>query len=213
MNTKIENLAKEYVEAFDLQQMLTYQNLILREITRDTWQFRKIEHLFLVSKVLLDILSCMEETDKKYKNVIFLTLYCLLRFISETRKKHLIEERCSEYTEASIMAFILISEHRDFVEMEILMPRFQNNAEASAYQLIGLLSVFYWIYKFSSINICLDDDLDERFNNALKESEQVTNVPDNDTQNKVENLVFDNMSTLVKDMECTFDIHDEFDLF
>ena len=70
MNTKIENLAKEYVEAFDLQQMLTYQNLILREITRDTWQFRKIEHLFLVSKVLLDILSCMEETDKKYKNLV-----------------------------------------------------------------------------------------------------------------------------------------------
>lgn len=208
--TKIEKLAKSYIETSDSREQLGYQNEILSEITKDTWQFRSVTHAYLVGKVLFNILSYRHFKDNGLQDrVLKLALYCLFKLILEIRNQYKKEERSSEYAQASAMLLILLDENRYCISEKCLMPYLNNDPNQAVRQMYGLILVCYWNYKLSSVTSILDDDVNIRLETSISNYPQINNKIEPKALKSLEDHVFYNIDALVKIFESSFDIYED----
>lgn len=203
MNTEIENLSKEYINALK-PCVIEYRNKIFQSISQNTKQFCLIEHYYIVSKTLFYILTEIDKSHKKYKDVILLTYYCLFKYILNIRDHNKKEECCSEFAEASALAFILISENIEFIKNEILQFYLPDNTDSIIDHTIKHLCVCYWNYYFSPINIHMENELHTRLNDAVKKNAKILKNQNTNIPKEFEESVYKNIATIITSIERIF---------
>lgn len=192
----VEKLSTAIIESLEKNDIGSYKHyrneLIIRVANQDFFSLEDIKSYFIVGKALFLILDDMYKTPPLlYKRVVLCAIYCLLKTIINDKYD---KEECTVH--ASVMLYILFSENKDFIGGEYMISKLRNNAEAAAYQFIGMQNVFYWKYKLSNKNIQISQRTEQRITSAVSPS--TSKIPDESTRKKVIDFEYDNFSSLLE---------------
>ena len=192
----VEKLSTSIVESLEKNDIGSYKHyrneLIIRVANQDFFSLEDIKSYFIVGKALVLILDDMYKNPPLlYKRVVLCAVYCLLKTIINDKYD---KEECTVH--ASVMLDILFSENKDFIGGEYMISKLRNNAEAAAYQFVGMQNVFYWKYKLSNKNIQISQRTEQRVTSAV--SPPISKIPDENTRKKVVDFEYDNFSSLLE---------------
>lgn len=202
----VENLSVEIIKSLKDDNITSYklyrEELIIRVANQDFFNLEDIGNYFIVGKALTLILDDMYKTPPLlFKRIVMSAIYCLLKTIIKDKYD---KEECTMY--ASVLLYILFSENKDFIGGEYLMSKLRNNAEAAAYQFVGMQNVFYWKYKLSNQNLQFPERIEQRLACAI--SPAAPNIPDESTRKKIIDFEYDNFASLLDcipmDIETTY---------
>lgn len=209
MANKIEELSCKLINSYTenkSEELSYYCNTIVKEISKDTYQFTRIRPNYIVSKALFYSLYEINPSHKYYNDMVLVTYYSLLRCIYSEREDDNVSK--ADKIAASALAFVLIDNNHQLIGEFLLNGHLISNTEGTINNVIAQIVAYYWNYKHASINIVFD----KRINKLLEVTESTwknrISPSDNTTQNKVRNFVDENNKILLKELECILiDLH------
>lgn len=207
----LKERATQLIKAIEDQDSATFNRCrvsIVAELADNDYMINPSENIFkftsitdnlLVGRALTILLYDMSKTGPIYRRIVIAALYCLLKTIIQDKAG-----KNKETVAASMLLLILFQENEDFIGGEYIARGVRYNAEAAAYQFIGMTCVFYWIYKLSSFNIEIDSITSERFQKALEHT--ILDMHDENYRSKVIDFEFNNFDSMLKTLPLDFEL-------
>lgn len=211
----IEQLSISLVNAYNDNNKITFQTCcrsLVKEIKSDTYQFKSLEHYYIVSRALFYVLNEIGANDRNYNSICYVLYYTLLKCIC-IRGNRDYDTYKFEKKASSKLAFLLLIKNNQFILNEILVPRF-NSIEISSTQFKWQLMVFYLNDIQSNVNVIIDERIEKLYKQVLSLAESIRIQARQlyDHRKDIVEFVNETMNDLIKSIEITFDINDEFDL-
>lgn len=194
---KIEELSLNLLKAVDNKDINAYKQCrldIVKEIADKLFKVPSTNGL-AIGKALIMILDDMSQAGILYKRIVVSALYSLLNIVVNDKTDSKTETR-----QAFPLLLILFTENMDFFGSEYLITKCGNNMNKTVNQMIGMTSVLYWKYNFTSNGI----QFDARTENRLKKSIQslpIKDIPEEETRNRLIDFEYQNFKVMCEDYQ------------
>ena len=216
----IDNLTKEFISAYTVDnkdEMHRLSKSIIREIKRDTYQFKKVEHPYIVAKALYYIWNsdCADTiSDSDGCDIIKLSYYCILKHYIDNCESVSSMTKYLDLISACELGIVLILENAEFIMYSVLsgelnyLPNFsQKHVRNQILLWGGTVKDAHRVH----CNISMDESISQRYQTLMKDID--SQLPIGESLQNFRNITIEVIRDICKGLELNFDIKDDDDFY
>ena len=216
----IDNLTKEFISAYTVankDEMHRLSKSIIREIKRDTYQFKKVEHPYIVAKALYYIWNsdCADTiSDSDGCDIIKLSYYCIIKHYIDNCESVSSMTKYLDLISACELGVVLILENAEFIMYSVLsgelnyLPNFsQKHIRNQILLWGGTVKEAHRVH----CNVSMDESISQRCQTMMTDID--SQLPIGDSLQNFRNITIEVIREICKGLELNFDIKDDEDFY
>lgn len=216
----MDNLAKEFISAYtanNKNDMYRLSKSIIREIKRDTYQFMKVEHPYIVAKALYYIWNsdCADSiSDNEGCDIIKLSYYCILKHYVDNWESATSMTKYLDLISACELGVVLILENAEFIMYSVLSGELNYLPNYSQKHVRNQILLWGGTVKDAHrahCNISMDESIAQRYQTMMEDID--SQLPVGDSLQNFRNLTIEVIRDICKGLERNFDIKDDDDFY
>ena len=212
----IDNLTKEFISAYTVDnkdEMYRLSISIIREIKRDTYQFKKAEHSYIVAKALYYIWNsdCADTiSDSDGCDIIKLSYYCILKHYIDNYESVSSMTKYLDLISACELGVVLILENAEFIMYSVLSGELNYLPNYSQKHVRNQILLWGGTIKEAhrvQCNISMDESISQRYHRMMEDID--SQLPVGDSLQNFRNLTIEVIREICKGLELNFNIKDD----